>query len=44
MASADGRVLLRSSVTGVLTDPVGLGTALAERLLAAGADLLGTTP
>jgi hydroxymethylbilane synthase len=45
MASADGRVLLRSSVTGVLTDPVGLGTALAERLLAAGgADLLGNTP
>jgi hydroxymethylbilane synthase len=45
MASADGRVVVRSSVTGRPGEAVGLGTALAEQLLAdGGADLLGTTP
>jgi hydroxymethylbilane synthase len=45
MASADGRVVLRSSLSGPVEEAAGLGTALADQLLAAGgADLLGTTP
>ena len=42
VASLDGRVVLRSQVSGPLADAADLGTALAEDLLAAGgADLLG---
>ncbi|HLI54277.1 MAG TPA: hydroxymethylbilane synthase [Acidimicrobiales bacterium] len=39
LASLDGRVLLRSALSG--TDPSALGTALAEELLTAGPALMG---
>jgi hydroxymethylbilane synthase len=42
MASREGRVVLRSSVTGSDAEPARLGRTLADELLAAGgADLLG---
>jgi hydroxymethylbilane synthase len=45
LASPDGRVLLRSGRSGPAGDPVGLGAALADELLAAGgAELAGATP
>ena len=45
LASADGRVLLRSSRSGPARNPVAVGAALADELLAAGgADLAGATP
>ena len=45
LASADGRVLLRSARSGPAENAVAIGAALADELLAAGgADLLGATP
>ncbi len=45
LASADGRVLLRSARSGPAENAVAIGAALADELLAAGGhDLLGATP
>jgi hydroxymethylbilane synthase len=40
VAEPDGSRLLRDSITGSAADPRALGTQLADRMLAAGADTL----